>query len=84
VVPTQLPALQELDVLCKDLFAGDRRDMCIASITFDLLRSSVTRAQRTSLCAVIESLSNVVEEGAVCLERGDQQFRLHSQCMLHL
>jgi uncharacterized coiled-coil protein SlyX len=80
----QLRALQELDVLYNGLFTGDRRDMRIASITFGVLRSSVTRAQRTAFCAVLESLNDVVVEGAACLERGDQQFRLHIQCMLYL
>jgi hypothetical protein len=33
---------------------------------------------------VLDSMNYVVEEGAACSERGDQQFRLHVQCMLHL
>jgi hypothetical protein len=33
---------------------------------------------------VLESLNDVVVEGAACLERGDQPFRLHTHCILHL
>jgi hypothetical protein len=57
---SQLRALQELDVLYNGLFTGDRRNMQIASITFGVLRSSVTRAQRTSFCTVLELLNDVV------------------------
>jgi hypothetical protein len=58
--------------------------MRIANITFGVLRSSVTRAQRSSFCAVLESLHAGVVEGAACFERGDQQFLLRIQCLLHL
>jgi hypothetical protein len=33
---------------------------------------------------MLDSLNDVVEEGAACLEHEDQQFRLHAQCTLHL
>jgi hypothetical protein len=76
--------LQVLDDLYDGLFTGDARDLRIASLTFGVLRASVSRAQRNVFCSALESLNDVVVEGAACLERGDQQFRLHVQYMLHL
>lgn len=76
--------MQELDNLYNRLFTGDARDMRIASITYGVLKAFVTKAQRTAFCTALKSLNDVVVEGAACLEGGDQQFRLHVQCMLHL
>jgi hypothetical protein len=63
---------QVLDDLYIGLFTCDARDLRIASITFGVLRASVTRAQRNAFCAVLESMNDVIEEGAACLKRGDR------------
>jgi hypothetical protein len=75
---------QVLDDLYNGLCTGDARDLRIASIIFGVLRASVTRAQRSAFCAVLDSMNDVIEEGAACLERGDQQFRLHVQLELEI
>jgi hypothetical protein len=76
--------VQELEALIARLFTGENRDLRIASITFGVLRGSVTNAQKTAFRIALESLQEHIEEAAACVEAGDQNFRLHVQCMLYL
>jgi hypothetical protein len=76
--------VQKLDALLQRLFIGENRDLRIASITFGVLRVRVTMAQKNALRAAIGTFEDHIQEGAAVQEAGDQNFRLHIRCMLHV
>ena len=76
--------MQALDALLRRLCTGENRDLRIASITFGILRGSVTMAQKAAFTAALESIREHIQEGAAAVEAGDQNFPLHVLCMLYL
>jgi hypothetical protein len=66
------------------LFTGENRDLRIASITFRVFRGSVTMAQKNAFRAAIETFQEHIQERAAVQDAGDQNFRLHIQCMLYI
>ena len=54
------------------LFTGDNRELRIASFTFGVLRGSVTSAQKAAFREAMEDIQEHVQEGAACVEAGDQ------------
>jgi hypothetical protein len=76
--------VQEQAQLFERLFAGEDRDLRIASITFGVLRGSVTIQQRNAFRDALHAMDEHIQEGVACVEEGDQRFRQHVQCMLYI